>query len=123
MLLLMVALGALIYCYGSRLGGEWGGLLAVDLYASMPAFLAFGPLVITDIPVTFFVLLTMWTFAALWQSGGENRIVWPLALALAGALLTKFSAGILLFAFLAFRISLRARLLDGFPSGREEGRA
>jgi hypothetical protein len=65
----------------------------------------------------------MWAFAALWESGGENRTVWPFALALAGALLTKFSAGILLFAFLAFRISLRVRALDGFPSGREEGRA
>ena len=123
MLLLMVALGALIYCYGGRLGGEWGGLLAVTLYASMPTFLTFGPLVITDVPVTFFVLLTMWTFVALWQSRPEKRTVWPFSLALAGALLTKFSAGILLFAFLAFRISLRARPLDGFPSGREEGRA
>jgi hypothetical protein len=115
MLLLTLALGALIYVYACRLGGPWGGLLAVTLYASMPAFLAFGPLVITDIPVTFFVLLTMWTFAALWESGGENRAVWPFALALAGALLTKFSAGILLFAFLAFRISLRVRPLDASP--------
>jgi 4-amino-4-deoxy-L-arabinose transferase-like glycosyltransferase len=123
MLLLMVALGGLLYCYGRRLGGEWGGLLAVTLYASMPAFLAFGPLVLTDIPVTFFVLLAMWAFAALWQSAGEKGAVWRFALAMAGALLTKFSAGILLFAFLAFRISLRARPLDGFPSGREEARA
>jgi hypothetical protein len=123
MLLLMVALGALIYTCGRRLGGEWGGLLAVALYASMPTFLTFGPLVLTDIPVTFFVLLTAWTFAALWESGGERRAVWPFAFALAGALLTKFSAGILLLAFLAFRISLRVRPLVGFPSGREEGRA
>jgi uncharacterized membrane protein (DUF2068 family) len=123
MLALMVALGALIYLYGSRLGGEWGGLLAVTLYASMPAFLTFGPLVITDIPIAFFVLLTMWTFAALWESSGENRRVWPFALALSGALLTKFSAGILLFAFLAFRISLRFLALDGFPYGRDEARA
>jgi 4-amino-4-deoxy-L-arabinose transferase-like glycosyltransferase len=123
MLLIMIALGALIYLCGSRLGGPWGGLLAVALYASMPAFLAFGPLVLTDIPITFFVLLTMWTFAALWESRGENRDVWPFALALAGALLTKFSAGILLFAFLAFRLSLRVRPLDTFPSGRDEGRA
>jgi hypothetical protein len=123
MLMLMIALGALIYCCGRRLGGEWGGLLAVTLYASMPAFLTFGPLVITDIPIAFFVLLTMWTFGALWESSGEKRRVWPFALALAGALLTKFSAGILLFAFLAFRISLRLRTLDRLPSGRDEARA
>ena len=123
MLLLMVALGALIYYYGNRLGGEWGGLLAVTLYASMPAFLTFGPLVLTDVPVTFFVLLTMWTFAALWESDGEKRRVWAFSLALAAALLTKFSAWILLFAFLALRISLRARPLDGFPAGRDPGRA
>ncbi len=122
MLLLMLALGALIYRCGSRLGGEWGGLLALALYASTPAFLAFGPLVLTDMPVTFFVLLTMWTFAAMWESGGETRAVWRFALALAAAFLTKFSAGILLVSFMAFRISLRGRPLDGFPSGREEGR-
>ena len=121
MLLLMVALGVLIYRCGSRLGGEWGGVLAVVLYASMPPFLTFGPLVLTDVPVTFFVLLTMWTFAALWESGGERRAAWPFALALAGALLTKFSAGILLLAFLAFRISLRVRPVQGFPAGREDG--
>ena len=122
MLLLMVGLGALIYRYASRLGGEWGGVLAVALYASMPAFLTFGPLVITDIPITFFALLTMWTFASLWESSGENRRVWVFALALAAALLTKFSAGILMLCFLAFRISLRTGSLDGFPAGREEGR-
>jgi hypothetical protein len=123
MLLLMLALGALIFVYGRRLGGPWGGLLAVTLYAAMPTFLTFGPLVLTDIPITFFVLLTMWTLAALWESGGERRTVWMFALALAAALLTKFSAGILLFAFLGFRIALRYLPLEGFPAGREGGRA
>ncbi|MEO8595596.1 MAG: glycosyltransferase family 39 protein [Candidatus Solibacter sp.] len=115
MLLLTLALGVLLYLYGVQLGGPSGGLLAVALYASMPAFLAFGPLVITDIPIAFFVLLTLWTFAALWDPAHEPRRVWPFAFALAGALLTKFSAGILIFAFLALRLSLRARPLDALP--------
>jgi 4-amino-4-deoxy-L-arabinose transferase-like glycosyltransferase len=123
MLLFTVALGALIYWYGRRLGGEWGGVLALALYASMPAFLAFGPLVITDIPITFFVLLTMWTFARLWDSNRDRRATWQFALALAGALLTKFSAGILLIAFLAFRVSLWLRPIEGFPSSGEQARA
>jgi len=122
MLLLMLALGWVLYVLGSRLGGEWGGLLVVALYASMPAFLAFGPLVITDVPVTLFVLLAMWAFAAMWESGGEKGAVWLFALALAGALLTKFSAGILLFAFLAFRISLRYWPIRTFAT-REESLA
>ncbi len=121
MLLLMLALGVLIFCYARRLGGAWGGLLALTLYASMPAFLAFGPLVLTDIPITFFALLTMWTFAAMWTSNGEKRAVLWFALSLAGALLTKFSAGILLFAFLAFRVSLRVLPLDAVPSGLGQG--
>ena len=48
MLLLTLLLGLAIYVFGSRLGDVWGGLLCLCVYASMPAFLAFGPLVITD---------------------------------------------------------------------------
>ena len=123
MLLLTLGLGALLYVYGSRLGGRTGGLLCVCLFACMPVFLAFGPLVVTDIAVTFFAVLTMWTFATMWESGGKGKSIPLFSLALAGALLSKFSSGVLLFAFVGFQMSMRWLPPAGAPAGREEARA
>lgn len=114
MLLLMLALGCTIYVYAQRLGGRWAGLLCLAVYVSTPVFLAFGPLVHTDIAVTLFSLLALWTFAELWQSP-SRRNVRLFALSLAAALLSKFSAPILLLAFLLFALSLRWRSLPGQP--------
>lgn len=114
MLLLTLALGLLIYAYALRLADVWGARLCLALFVSTPAFLAFGPLVLTDIAVTFFSLLTMWTLANLWQSPTRARTA-SFGLALAGALLSKFSAGLLLVACVAFAASLRWSPLDGFP--------
>ena len=50
MLILTLLLGWMLYRYGSNLGGPWGGLLCLAAYVTTPAFLAFGPLVITDLP-------------------------------------------------------------------------
>ena len=66
MLLLTLALGWVIYQYGSRLGGPWAGLLSLSVYVSMPVFLTFGPLVLTDVAVTLFALRA---FGGLQQSG------------------------------------------------------
>ena len=60
MLLLTLALGAAIYGCALRLGGLYGALLVLSLYVSTPVFLTFGPLVLTDIPVALFSLLTLW---------------------------------------------------------------
>jgi hypothetical protein len=53
MLLLTLLLGLVPYVMGTRLGDVWGGLLCLAAYTTMPPFLAFGPLVITDLAVTF----------------------------------------------------------------------
>src|ERR1700732_5041510 len=45
MLLLTLLLGLAIYVFGTRLGGAWGGLLCLSLYACVPAFLSFCALV------------------------------------------------------------------------------
>ncbi len=106
LLLLTVALGFVLYCYAARLVDVWGGLLCLCAFVSTPAFLAFGPLVLTDIAVTFFTLVTLWTLAAMWRAPSRATVA-RFALALAGALLSKFSAGLLLFACIAFALSLR----------------
>ena len=106
MLLLTLALGFVLYLYASRLGDVRGGLLCLSAFVSTPAFLAFGPLVLTDIAVTLFSVLTLWTLASMWRSPSRAAVT-KFALALAGALLSKFSAGLLLVASIAFAVSLR----------------
>ena len=106
MLLLTLVLGWVLFLYGCRLGNSWSGLLCLSAYVSTPAFLVFGPLVLTDIGVTLFAVLAIWTFADMWGLPSPAN-TGKFAFALAGALLSKFSAGLLFFAFIAFALSLR----------------
>jgi Dolichyl-phosphate-mannose-protein mannosyltransferase len=119
MLLLTLVLGWLLYFYGARLGSPAGGVLCLAAYATMPAFLAFGPLVLTDTAVALFSLLTLWSFADMWRSPTRGAI-FQFGLALAAALLSKFSAGLLFFCFPAFVLSLRLRPLPGQPTDKRE---
>jgi hypothetical protein len=122
MLLLTLALGLCIYLYASQLGGSWGGLLCLTAFVTTPAFLVFGPLVVTDIAVTFFSLLTLWRFASLWRTPNRrNAIIFGLLLG--AAFLSKFSSGLLLLGFLAFRWSLRFWPLPGMPTDSDELRS
>jgi hypothetical protein len=118
MLLLLVATGLLIYRYGERLAGGWGGAFALCWFATMPTFLAFGPLVLTDTAVALFSLVALWTFATLWRDQSP-RAMRRFALALTLALLSKFSAGLLLFVFAAYPFVLHWMPLAGQPSGPE----
>ena len=122
MLLLTLVLGWVLYFYGARLGSPAGGVLCLCAYATMPAFLAFGPLVLTDTAVTLFSLLTLWSFADMWRSPTRGAIL-RFGLALGAALLSKFSAGILFFCFPAFILSLRLRPLPGQPHDKAALRA
>lgn len=122
MLLLTLALGWVIYVYAKRLGGVWGGLLSLCVFVSTPAFLAFGPLVHTDIAVTLFSLTTLWTFAEVCREPSRKNVA-LFALSFAAALLSKFTAGILLVAFVAFAWSLRWRPVPGQPQDKAELRA
>jgi len=122
MLLLTLILGVVLFLTGSRLGNQWGGLLCLCVYATMPVMLAFGPLVLTDIAITLFVVLTLWAFAGMWQSPSRRTILF-FGLSFGGALLTKFSAGLLFFCFPAFMLSLRWRPLPKQPADKAELRA
>ncbi len=119
MLLLTLLLGVVLYLFASRLGGPWGGLLCLSAFVTMPAFLAFGPLVITDVAVTLFWVLTVWQLPNLWRSPSLGTVV-KFGLAFAGALLSKFSSGLLFFVFIAFALSLRFRPLADQPSEKTE---
>jgi len=119
MLLLMLLLGLTVYLYARRLGGDWAALLCLAAYTTTPAFLAFGPLVHTDIAVTLFSLVSLWRFAEIWREPNRKN-AGLFALAFAAALLSKFTAGILLFAFVAFTLSTRFRALPGQPATKPE---
>ncbi len=108
MLLLTLLLGFVLYVFGSRMGGEWGGLLCLSAYVSMPAFLVFGPLVITDVAITLFWVLAVWQLPGMWRSPSPGIVV-RYGLILAGAFLSKFSSGLLFFVFIAVVLSLRWR--------------
>ena len=115
MLALTLALGLCIYWFGSELGNPWGGILCLAAYVTTPTFLVFGPLILTDVVVTLFSLLTLWSFASLWRSPSRRAMV-VFGLLFGAALLSKFSSGLLLFGFLAFRLSLRFFPLAQIPT-------
>ncbi len=122
MLFLTLILGIVLFLYGSRLGDQWGGLLCLCAYATMPVMLAFGPLVLTDTAIALFVLLTLWAFANMWRSPSRGTVL-LFGLAFGGALLSKFSAGLLFFCFPAFILSLRWRPASEQPAEKTELRA
>ncbi len=122
MLGLTLYLGWVVFQLGRRLGGEWGGLLALAAYVTTPTFLVFGPLVLTDIPVTLFVVLTLWRMGELWHAPTRKNM-WIFAICLAGALLTKFSSLILFPVIPIFALSLRFRRVREQPSDRVELKA
>lgn len=111
--------GFVLYWIGKRLGGDWGGLLCLACFVATPAFLAFGPLVITDIVIALFWVLTVWQFPKLWQEQGRATVI-PFGLTFAGALLSKFSSGLLFFVFPAVAASMRIWPLPGQPSEKVE---
>ncbi|HTM38063.1 MAG TPA: glycosyltransferase family 39 protein [Terriglobales bacterium] len=121
MLLMTLLLGFVLYLLGSRLGGRWGGLLCLACYATTPAFLAFGPLVVTDVFITLFWVLTVWLMPRLWRSPSTQDLL-LVGLAFAGALLSKFSSGLLLLVFPAVSLSLRWRPLPEIPTEKVERR-
>ena len=122
MLAVALILGWVLFVYARRLGGDWAGLLCLSVYVGTPAFIAFAPLVHTDLAVTLFSLLTLWRFAELWQKPSRKN-AFTFSVYLAAALLSKFTANILFFAFVAFALSTRWRSVPGQPIPKHEVRA
>lgn len=121
MLVLTLALGWSLFVIGFRLGGNWGGLLCLAVYVSSPVFLAFGPLVHTDIPVTLFTLLSLWAFAELWREPDHRKSL-RFGMCLAAAILSKFTAGILFLAFGVFALTTRWWPVMGQPGNQADKR-
>ena len=93
------------------LGGSAGGMVSLLLFVTSPFFYAYGPLVMTDIGVAFFSILTVWTFASLWERPNLKYAV-LFGLAFSGALLSKFSAGLLLPTLVLLGLWFKFRPID-----------
>jgi 4-amino-4-deoxy-L-arabinose transferase-like glycosyltransferase len=122
MLVVALILGWVSFVYARKLGGDWAGLLCLSVYVSTPAFIAFAPLVHTDLAVTLFSLMTLWRFAEIWQNPTRKN-AFLFSVCLAAALLSKFTAIILFFAFIAFTLSTRWHAVSGQPTDKPEVRA
>jgi hypothetical protein len=122
MLLLTLALGWAIFSNARRLGGMAAGLICLAVYGTAPIFLVFGPLVLTDIAIALFSVLTVWAFGNMWRKPGRAN-TWLFTLAVAGALLSKFSAPILLLGIFASGLSTRWMPALDQPQDNAEARA
>jgi hypothetical protein len=122
MLILTLLFGWVIYHYGNRLGGPWGGLLCLVAYVTTPAFLTFGPLVITDLPVTLFSVITLWQLGEIWAAPSpRNALLFGLA---AGAsLLSKFTGLLLIPVVLVLFVQTRFWPGAGEPKEKDERKA
>lgn len=101
MLLMTLLLGWTIYRMARALAGPRGAMLSLTVFVTSPLYLGYGSLVITDIGLCLFVILSAWTVADLWTNPNWRNLA-AFALAAAAAFLSKFSALLLLPAFLLF---------------------
>ncbi len=91
MIFLTLCFGLAVYLMARALAGMWGALLSLAVFATSPFYIGYGSLVITDMGLAFFCLLTAWLTAKLWVRPGFASLL-QLSLAAAAALLSKFSA-------------------------------
>jgi hypothetical protein len=101
MLLMMLVLGWTIYRMARTLADARGAMLSLIVFVTSPLYLGYGPLVITDIGLCLFVVLSAWTLADLWSNPNWRNLT-AFALATAAAFMSKFSALLLLPALLLF---------------------
>ncbi len=111
MMLWSVATGILVFVWSRRLWGDWGGLFSLSLYAFSATLLAHGPLVTSDMTVTFFLLAAV---GAYWR---QLERITPGTVAL--SLVTTSLAAVAKFSFLllipTFGVLLVWRLIEQRP--------
>jgi 4-amino-4-deoxy-L-arabinose transferase-like glycosyltransferase len=108
MLILTLLLGWVVYRVATRLGGIAGGLLCLAAYVTTPTFLTFGPLVLSDLPVTLFAVLALWQLGEFWAQSSPKKAV-LFGAAFAAAALSKFTGLFLVPVAVILALSTRDR--------------
>ena len=105
-----LALGLLVWYWCRRLYGPQAAMGALLLYVFNPTLLAHGKEITSDVITSFFVVLTVFLFWT-WRIGKKDRFFYLAAVATGIAIVTKFSAilllGILPLIIIAQKISSR----------------
>jgi hypothetical protein len=101
--LVMLATGLLIFLWAKSLSNPGGGLLALAAWCFNPLALAYGHLVITDPGIALMLPLAVWMFSRFLESPRPRTAI-VAGLACGGALLTKYTAIILIPIFGALTI-------------------
>lgn len=110
--LLGVLLGWYVYRFSSELYGVKAGLLSLFLYSLCPNMLAYSGVIVPDFPLTVFTFVFIYHYRSLLsQDTTWNR--WLAALSLGLALLSKFTAILLIPVLLAIGV-----MQSGQKSGR-----
>ena len=122
MLILTLLLGWFVYHYGVRLGGSSGGLLCLTVYVTTPAFLVFGPLVLTDLPVTLFSLIALWRLGDIWAAPSRRNAL-LFGAAFGASLLSKFTGLLIIPVVVTLFIQTRYWPTAAQPIGTDERKA
>jgi 4-amino-4-deoxy-L-arabinose transferase-like glycosyltransferase len=93
--LVTLATGVLVFRWAKSLSNVNGGLLALTAWAFNPLALAYGHLIITDPGIALMLPLAVWMFSRFLESPRPQTAL-PAGLAFGGALLTKYTAIILI---------------------------
>jgi tetratricopeptide (TPR) repeat protein len=111
-LLMAVLLGELIYRFASTLYRPAAGIAALFLFAFSPNILAHASLATLDLPVTFFIFLTIFLLYRYIERPGLLRML-ALSTAVACAILVKVQALLLVFIIaLSFVVYIKAILAE-----------
>ena len=91
MVAVSLVLGLVLYLWGRKLAGDWGGIITLGWYALDPNFLAHGRLVTTDVGVTLACAATLYFLIRLLECWNWKRLL-VFGVVFGFSQVTKFSA-------------------------------
>jgi 4-amino-4-deoxy-L-arabinose transferase-like glycosyltransferase len=114
---LTLATGFIIFAWAKSLTNPFGGLVALTTWAFNPVALAYGHLILTDPAIALFLPLAVWMFSRFLQTPNLCTMG-PASVAFGGALLSKFTAILLVPVFAALILAFWQHLIERVSARR-----